>query len=164
MANIVYDGFVFSPPALLHWWTAPRRPGIYVVQVLDGSCGPQPFRPIYVGQSGNLAERGFPHSHHAYDRWVREAGSEWALWISAHDWLWTTDEARRLVERRLIDRYNPCCNRETPLSYFARFVEAQGREQRPSPSLGSLARLFPEPAARPGSLAGLLDLYTRSGK
>jgi hypothetical protein len=33
-----------------------------------------------------------------------------------------------------------------------------------SPSLGSLARLLPNPPARPGSLVGLLDLYTRSGK
>ena len=152
MQTIYYGAFPFSQPQPLEAWLPLPLPGVYVVQVFDPTWRPWPMRPLYFGESGDLSERGFPRSHHAYERWVREAGDASRLWVSAHFMRSSSAEDRRTVESRLIAQYDPACNRPTLAQLmFRRSFEVQ------SP-LATLARAFPPPSLRPVSLSSLAGL------
>jgi hypothetical protein len=87
---------------------------LYVVQLYDSRWTPKPYRPIYFGQAGNLATRGFPFDHHAFPCWRREAGSLFGLpvYISFYTGPLASSSAWRFAaEAELIQRYRPPCNR-----------------------------------------------------
>ena len=106
---IYFDGFPFSTPVPLVRWTPPRRAGIYTVMVEDPQWKPVPARPIYFGESGDLAGRGFPFNHHAVDVWFEVARGA-LLWISYLPTPGWSDSERRSVETRLTDHYQTPCN------------------------------------------------------
>src|ERR1700686_3464996 len=55
------DAVQFTEPTLFPrtpWGISPPPSGgLYAILVADGSCQPRPFRAVYFGQAGNLAER-----------------------------------------------------------------------------------------------------------
>jgi hypothetical protein len=63
-----------------------------------------------VGQTGNLAERGFPRSHHAYTRWVRAAAGKQLL-LAYFPAQGLTDDVRRQLESAIMQVYNQPANR-----------------------------------------------------
>lgn len=99
----------FTEPWLLHGWTAPPLPPNAILA--GGPLDPDSqYRVIYIEQTGNLAERGFPTSHHKYGSWPAQAGHYLNLYIA---WPLAAPN-RRLVEEELVDAYRPVCNQADP--------------------------------------------------
>lgn len=109
--SIVWDNYVFEGPWSLNTWNPPVRAGIYAIM-----CKPYPltqpdtYRIIYFGETENLAERGFPWSHHASRCWINQAGSQSNLYVGVYRMPGSTKAQRLLVERALTQRYHPACN------------------------------------------------------
>ncbi len=99
----------FDGPNSITQWNPPFRAAIYVIMVPGSKEGF--YKPIYFGESGNLSERGFYKSHHAYSCWIKQAGSESNLFIGVHQMPNSTQEDRERVEQKLISDHNPVCNR-----------------------------------------------------
>ena len=98
----------FEGPFEITKWDPPFRAAVYVIMVKGEKEGY--YRLIYVGESSNLSERGFYKSHHAYNCWIRIAGSESNLFIGVHKMPESTQEDRTKIEQQLISEYNPTCN------------------------------------------------------
>ena len=100
----------FEGPFPLEDWEPPRRAAVYAIMWFN----PKIARPsgawqvVYVGESGNLSERGFYLSHHAYPCWKKEA--ETPLHISYLALPDSTEEERRKIERAVIRLFRPPCN------------------------------------------------------
>jgi hypothetical protein len=180
MRMIFYGGFPFSEPhGLETWWPLPLS-GVYVVQTLDTTWQPWPLRPLYFGESGDLSGRGFPRSHHAYERWVREAGDASRLLVSVHFMLGRSAEDRRSLESRLIAQYNPPCNRPTlgelmfrmarrdEITSLARLAQLLPAPSPPGVSLSTplarLAQLLAPPSRHPVNFSSLTGLSTLGWK
>jgi len=103
--SIIYNGVNFSEPERLVNCNPPFRAGLYVILIQDQTMKPKPFKAIYFGESGNMSERGFG-SHHKKPCWIRTAGSEGNLYISANLMPNSTENERRNIEERLIQKYN----------------------------------------------------------
>jgi hypothetical protein len=99
----------FSEPTLHRTATPLSWPGLYAILVLDSRCSPRPYRVIYFGQGGNLAER-VTASHEKYEKWCRAASGSGNLYVAFY-WMPTSTERRRMdAESELIRTYNPECN------------------------------------------------------
>ena len=85
---------------------APRRGGLYAIMVLDPTWRPLPYRVIYIGKAGNLAER-VSRTHEKYPSWLYAASGA-QLFVAFHTI--SGESARRTAERRLIEHYGPECN------------------------------------------------------
>ena len=72
---------------------------------------PRLYRIIYFGETSNLSDRGFWRSHHKYQCFIEQAGSGSNLYIGIYRMPNSTEDQRREVEQRLIDKYDPICNR-----------------------------------------------------
>ncbi|MEE9442830.1 MAG: hypothetical protein V3V99_09215 [candidate division Zixibacteria bacterium] len=97
----------FEGPFQLQSWNAPQKAGAYSILHNNGST----YNVDYVGKSENLADRGFPWSHHRSNCWVNSAGSKSNVYIAVHFMPGSTKQQRTAVEGELIAKYNPPCNR-----------------------------------------------------
>jgi hypothetical protein len=75
--------------------------------VRDAAWRPQPYRLIYIGEAGNLAER-VVRSHEKYESWRHAAGGA-QLFVAFHAVEGTL--IRRVREKKLIEHYEPECNK-----------------------------------------------------
>lgn len=104
--NVAFDG-----PYPITDWDPPYRAAVYAIMMKpDPANRPKTYRILYFGESENLSERGFYRSHHKYDCWLEEAGSDSNLYIGIHLMPNSTKEERTAVESALIDEYQPTCN------------------------------------------------------
>jgi len=102
----------FDGPYPISRWDPPFRAAIYAIMIKPEPINkPNIYTIIYFGESGNLSERGFYKSHHAYNCWIREAGNESNLFIGIHTIPNSTEEERLKIEQQLISEYNPTCNK-----------------------------------------------------
>lgn len=110
----------FSGPFQLKYWAPPQSAGLYAILKYTRGLllAPDGWTVLYVGETGDLSERGFPSGHHAYPRWVYEAGSADNLYIATYMMPYSTPEQRRAVEKQLVTEYAPPCNRTFPLNIF----------------------------------------------
>ena len=108
--EIFFSVYQFCEPLPAASWEPPYCAGIYASLVRDSAYKPKPYRLIYVGESGNMSQRGFWRSHHKYDSWIAEAGSEDELYIATYLMPDVTPEGRREVESAIVTKYKPCCN------------------------------------------------------
>lgn len=112
MIQVTINGknYVLADPQRLASWQPPSRSGIYVV------CGPPNLSGIhpvlYIGESENLAERGFPWGHEKASSWIRSAGGKDKLYISYMPIPNSTLFGRLDVERMFINHFNPPCNKQ----------------------------------------------------
>lgn len=110
----------FSGPSLLKYWTPPKTSGLYAI--LSFSNGlllkPNTWSVLYIGETGDLSDRGFPTSHHAYQRWISASGSSDNLYIAAYLTQFLTPAQRRKYEQQLISEYQPPCNRTIKINLF----------------------------------------------
>lgn len=97
----------FDGPYLLQNWDAPRKAGVYCILHRNSSTN---YNVDYVGESEDLAERGFPWNHHRADCWIRQAGSKSNVYIAVHYMPGSTQPQRTAIESELIRQYNPPCN------------------------------------------------------
>lgn len=108
---------LFEEPWLLSSWHPPKVAGVYAILICDVNCDPRPYRAIYFGQNASLAEAGFPDRHEKYEDWLGAAYHAGLgrlgypeLYISIMRMPYSTEAARRGIERALIERYRPGCN------------------------------------------------------
>ena len=110
--SITWGNTEFSGPEKITNWNPPFRAALYAIMIKpDPVSKPDSFRIIYFGESGNLSERGFYKSHHSYQCWRRQAGTDTGIYIGIHLMPGSSIEQRRVVEQRLIRKYNPSCNK-----------------------------------------------------
>jgi hypothetical protein len=105
--RIKFWDFSFRGPFL--FFEAPKFnwPGLYAICVYDSTWKPLPYRVIYFGEAGNLAER-VRASHEKFQEWKIAAGGAFRLYVA----FCRIDNAisRGSAERGLIKHYNPECN------------------------------------------------------
>jgi hypothetical protein len=116
----VANSLPFSGPFQLTYWAPSPGAGLYaILKYTNGLLlGPTGWTVLYVGETGDFAERGFPSGHHAYQRWVKEAGAVDNLYVATFTMPYSTPEQRRSVEQQLLSEYAPPCNRALPLNIF----------------------------------------------
>lgn len=111
VVNIHYtrtDTLPFYGPYPLKTVSLPAIAGVYTI--LTKNFAHQYLDVIYVGETANLAERGFPTNHHAYPRWVKEAAGR--ILQLAYLPAAVLNSAQRLqLESAIIQTYNPPANR-----------------------------------------------------
>jgi hypothetical protein len=78
--------------------------------VSDPAWQPRPYRPIYVGEAGDLAGR-VAASHEKYEEWRRAAGAGAAdqLYVAYH-LIYGGDAERAALAEGLVREYRPACN------------------------------------------------------
>jgi hypothetical protein len=86
----------------------PPGPALYVILVHDPTYTPRQFRPIYFGETGSADTRP-TRSHENFIDWCRTAGGSQHLYV-AYSWSSSSRIARKLIEKALIEFYNPVCN------------------------------------------------------
>src|SRR3954464_12744161 len=97
---------IFEGPFPINGWTPPPRAGVFCIMVPDSRCVP-PYRPVYFGQSQNLAERVFPRAHHGHARWLDIADYALAIYVAAHWMPQSTLDERKATERQLVQLCQP---------------------------------------------------------
>ncbi|HXQ91802.1 MAG TPA: GIY-YIG nuclease family protein [Nitrososphaerales archaeon] len=110
--TIIWDDVEFNGPYQLQSWTKTNMAGVYtILTTKDAEKNPPGFSILYVGQTGNFAERGFPYEHERYRCWLRNSDSdEDKLFIAMHDERYESERIR--LESKIIERYKPVCNRK----------------------------------------------------
>jgi len=109
--TMTFDKYEFSKPVKITKWEPPESRGLYVILKPDlSSSPPLPLKPIYFGQTGNFAERGFIKSHKKYKDWIREVVEEEQILIAIYPMPDSTEEERKAIESKLINQYQPVCN------------------------------------------------------
>jgi hypothetical protein len=103
-----------EPTGFLRIFPPPPGPGVYVIAVRDDQWSPRKYRPIYFGKSIDLASRP-TSSHENYAEWCRVAGGAAHLYVALHFMPGTTDSERATLEKSLIGRYQPECNKTSKL-------------------------------------------------
>lgn len=108
--TITISGISFEGPTPLFQWDAPRKSGVYVIMMKgNAQAEPNTYSRVYIGQSGDLEDRGFPRSHHKYPCWKRTAGSDDNLFIAIHPMPGSSEKERTDLEQSLIKaRKSPC--------------------------------------------------------
>ena len=101
--EIRLDGISFSKPFPIDEWDPPRKPALYLILRRDDGM------IIYVGESGNLDDRGFGKEHHKYNCWVRVAGTEKNLAIAFYPMVESTPVQRKELESKLVKKLQPLC-------------------------------------------------------
>ena len=67
-------------------------------------------RIVYVGESGNLDDRGFLKGHDKYKCWLRVAGAKKNLAIAFHPMPGSTQNRRKELEANLVRKLHPPCS------------------------------------------------------
>ena len=100
---------LFEGPFPIDGWTPPARAGVFCIMVPDSRCVP-PFRPVYFGESSNLAERVFPGAQHGRASWLDIADYDLSIYVAAHWMPQSSLDERKAVERQLVQFCQPECN------------------------------------------------------
>lgn len=101
----------FEGPFPMEDWNPPRNAAVYAIMMKPDSISkPNTYRPIYFGESGNLADRGFLRSHEEFGCWINAAGSTANLYIGIRQMPGSTASRRRNLESKLVAQYGPTCN------------------------------------------------------
>ena len=100
---------VFEGPFPITEWTPRARAGVFCIMVPDARRLP-PYRPVYFGESSNVAERAFPGPQHGRASWLDIADYDLSVYIAAHWMPQSTLDERKAVERELVQLCQPECN------------------------------------------------------
>ena len=109
-ARINFGYRLFNAPVVAGGWVPPAGAGLYAILIMDRLCHPQPFRPIYLGQAENYAERGFLKAHRKYWEWRAVADSDANLYVATYPMPRSTAATRAAAQAQLIEHYKPLCN------------------------------------------------------
>lgn len=101
--EIRLDGISFSKPFPIDEWDPPKKAALYLILRMDDGT------IIYVGESGNMDDRGFWKGHHKYNCWVRVAGAEKNLAIAFYPMPDSTPVQRKEIESNLVKKLQPLC-------------------------------------------------------
>jgi hypothetical protein len=101
---ITLGGRRFTGPFMLPLWSASRAPGLYAVMVPGWRL--LTFRALHFGEAASLSLEKL-RSHPRYGEWIAAAGTEWNLYVAAHEMSFSTESQRRGAERDLARDYRP---------------------------------------------------------
>ena len=104
LSPVRVGGISFSKPFAIEEWEPPREAALYLIMRMDDG------RIAYVGESGNLDDRGFLKGHDKYKRWLRVAGAEKNLAIAFHPMPGSTQNRRKELESNLFRKLHPPCS------------------------------------------------------
>jgi len=108
--TITWGDVIFDDPTKATDWDSPKKAAVYaIMRKPDEENKPTTYRIMYFGESGNLEERGFWKSHHKYECFIEKAGSESNIYVGIHVMPNSTEEKRKAVESKLLEKYNPDC-------------------------------------------------------
>lgn len=147
------DKVKFMEPSRFSWGIPqPAWAGLYAILVADNTWKPRFFRPVYFGETENLAERPST-SHEHYDDWCKAAGGAGNLYVAYHWMMSSTKEERTAIESGLIKHYQPECNTQYryTLSWLARAIQSSAVPGAPARTANS-------------DYASLLEAVSRSFK
>ena len=102
----------FQDPWLVYAYDAPHCAGLYFVYA-DGAKHEEP-RLLYIGESDDIASRVAKHERRK--DWEQEALGRSLLFVAVPI---ESTYVRKRVERIMIDRFKPPCNRETEPRQFS---------------------------------------------
>ena len=107
LSPVLVGGISFSRPFTIDEWDPPKDAALYLIMRKDDG------RIIYVGESGNLEDRGFWNGHHKYSCCLRVAGNEKNLTIALRPMPGSTQYQRKELESSLVKKLHPPCS-DTP--------------------------------------------------
>lgn len=107
--TIRFGDELFYGPFAIGEWNASAIAGVYCIVVPDSRCTSS-YRAIYIGESYNFAERGFPRPEDGDATWLAIANYKEPILIAAHWMPESTVEQRKTVQQKLIRSYLPECN------------------------------------------------------
>jgi hypothetical protein len=108
--TVQFDQWFFSNPIPAVAWTPVRCSSLYAVMVAGGAPVTPPFTVIYFGETESLQDPDFFRLHPKYRDWVREADSEFDLYVSTYLCAGMTSQYREFVTSMLIREYEPAHN------------------------------------------------------
>ena len=109
--SISLNDINFDGPYPITYLDPHYRAAVYTIMCKDDPANkPNEYTLIYVGESGDLSERGFYRSHQKYECWIKYAGSVQNLYIGIHLMPDSTPADRRQIESDLITHLSPDCN------------------------------------------------------
>lgn len=101
--GIRFNDCMFSEPAPLNHWTAPRFAGLFVILASDGNWAPRPFQPLCFGEFGNNVRGPLGIGY------VRLPAHSGPLFISILPMPFSSSAQRCEVRNHLTWAYNPVC-------------------------------------------------------
>ncbi len=105
--TITWGEVKFTSPVKATKWTPPKKAALYAIQYQkDPESKPDTFTLIYIGESGNLSERGFWKNHHKYDCFMKYAREESNLYISIFAMPGSREEDRKNKEQEVLSHYS----------------------------------------------------------
>ncbi|WP_088317996.1 hypothetical protein [Kineosporia sp. R_H_3] len=105
------SGYFFEGPRVLAGFTAPAKPGVYVVMTKTDPAREQ-FAVIYAGHADDLSTVGFPFQHKHSARWVKRAGDRFKLFVAWFEVPGGLPSHREQIVHELLAVYKPSCNDE----------------------------------------------------
>lgn len=104
--TITWSKTEFNGPHSLSQCGMPTSSGLYAIMIQTVS---NTYKIVYFGESSNFNER-VNLSHHKYDCWINQSGSENKIYFGLHVMPNSTPDQRRELESFLIQKFNPNCN------------------------------------------------------
>ncbi len=102
----------FTGPHFLSGCPTGNSSGLYAIMIKpDPNTKPDTYTLIYIGETSNFENR-LTGSHHRYDCWKRQAGSEDKIFYGLHIMDSSTEQQRLNLETSLIQQYDPICNKQ----------------------------------------------------
>lgn len=111
---IAFGGLPFSDPQPLVLFGGAPLPALYVLSVFDVRCSPQPYRAIFIGQTGNAAAK-LDLDHPAVVAFGEGGGFLGLLNVSVHYLPYVRERERAANAKRLITQYEPELNQVSSL-------------------------------------------------
>lgn len=100
--------YEFLGPIRLSEWGPPMAEVVYLVL----RRAKETFEIIYVGESEKTEESDFFTKNDKFKCWIQNAGSEENLYLSIYPMWNSTQEDRKRIRDKIIQRYRPRCNDE----------------------------------------------------
>ena len=106
---IFFGGLQFSDPAPIMIYGGAPLPALYVLSVFDVRGNPQPYRAVYIGQTGNAAAK-LDVNHPAVVRWTESGEALGMLNVSVMYLPYVRERERVILANRLVGQYQPELN------------------------------------------------------
>jgi hypothetical protein len=111
---IHFGGLQFSDPQPVVLFGGAPLPALYVFTVFDVRCSPQPYRAIFIGQTGNAAAK-LDLDHPAIVAWGESGGFLGLLNVTVHYMPYVRERERAMLAKRLVTQYEPELNQRSSL-------------------------------------------------
>jgi hypothetical protein len=102
-SGIRFNDYLFTEPARLVDWQAPKYAGLFVILAQDANWAPKPYQPLYFGEFGNNTPETLLPGNHAI---APAAEGSTMLFISVLPMPFSTTAQRWALRNELLWAYN----------------------------------------------------------